>query len=374
MFFKKRNKLLLSFCLLIGCLNLSSCSAFFGGDEGYLISDLSTTTDSEGNTIVTITFDNEDIAPVVFTIPKGLSGDPGVGIKSITPSLNSEGNEVTLTITYTDSSLEPTVLTIPVISGENGVGISNVIVGKDEIGNTTLQFEYSDGSTSEIITINKGEDGVGIDHIDQREDLMNERIVITIYYSNGETQELYIPRGEDGVSIVNVETSETINTYELTITFSNGTSTVLSLNKPVATRWYSGNGLPQIDLGNEGDFYLNEADSRNVYKKINGTWQFLFSLSGTGSTTRYEVTFNTNGGSWRYIDSTDESSINKDKVIVVTEGSYINLNDDMYSVYKEGFTFNGWWTDKELNVNSGHLTLLTPIFSDLTLYANWISE
>ena len=203
MFFNKSKKLLLSAWLLLGGLALSSCSSFFG-DSGYLITNLTTRVDEDGNTIVTITFDDEDISPVTFTIPKGISGEPGVGIASITPKFDSEKQIVTLTITYTDETLEPTVIEVPVISGidgKNGKGITNVIIGKDEIGNTTFQFQYSDNTTSEVFTINKGVDGIGIKDITNEYDADNNRIAITITYTNDETTTLYVSCGEDGNGI-----------------------------------------------------------------------------------------------------------------------------------------------------------------------------
>ena len=372
MFFNKNKGFILSLGLLFSSLSLSSCSAFFGGNEGYLIEDLTTRVDEDGNTIVTITFDNEDVNPVTFTIPKGMSGETGIGIDHITSNLNSEGTILTLTIYYTSDTLEPTIIELPVIKGNDGKGINNVIVGKDEIGNTTIQFEYSDGTSSEIITINKGIDGVGIDHFEQSEDLLNNRIVITIYYTNGDSSEIYVPNGKDGIGIKNITSKDNGSEYLLTITFSDNSTQNISLPKPIATMWYSGNGLPQSSLGNNGDFYLNES-SGEVYKKINGTWNLLFSMTGTGTSVSYQVTFKLNGGKRRFVDATDiAGSESKDKVITKEKGEYINLNSPEYEAYYDGYTFNGWWTDEELNANSGHFTNLTPVMGDITLYANWI--
>ena len=80
---------------------ITSCSAFFGGDE-YTITDTSITTDEEtGDTIVTITFSGDNIEPLTFTIPKVQNGIDGNGIASITPVLTEEGS-IELTIKYTD--------------------------------------------------------------------------------------------------------------------------------------------------------------------------------------------------------------------------------------------------------------------------------
>ena len=61
---------------------ITSCSAFFGGDE-YTITDTSITTDEEtGDTIVTITFSGDNIEPLTFRIPSVTNGVDGVGIES----------------------------------------------------------------------------------------------------------------------------------------------------------------------------------------------------------------------------------------------------------------------------------------------------
>ena len=54
MIFKKFKGILLGLGLVISSISLSSCSAFFGGDEGYLISDMTTITDEEGNSYTAI--------------------------------------------------------------------------------------------------------------------------------------------------------------------------------------------------------------------------------------------------------------------------------------------------------------------------------
>ena len=98
----------------------------------------------------------------------------------------------------------------------------------------------------------------------------------------------------------------------------------------------------------------------------------LFSFSGTGSSVSYRVTFDPNGGTWKYGDTSDPSTWSKPKTFVVEEGQYIDLTLNDYQVTKEGFDFNGWWTDKEITPISGKFTLLTPVFDDLMLFANWM--
>ena len=374
MFLRKFKSLLLSLGLIGSVISLSSCSAFFGGDEGYLISDMNTRVDEEGNTIVTITFDDEEVDPLIFTIPKGMSGEEGIGIDRIEHSLNSDTNIVTLTIYYTDSTLDPTVIEVPVVKGIDGVdgkGIENIIVGKDEIGNTTIQFVYNDETRSEVITINKGVDGVGIEEILTEFDSENNRTKIIINFTNGESNEFYIANGTDGNGIESITSVDNGDNYILTITYSDGSINRIPLAKPVATKWISGTGIPSSSIGNDGDFYLNETGNGDVYKKENGSWRLLFSMTGTGTSVSYKVTFNVNGGEWRYVDQIDPSTSSANKTFIYEEGSYINLDSTELEVIKSGFTFNGWYSDLVIGPNTGHFTNLTPVMDDLTLYASW---
>ena len=41
---------------------------------------------------------------------------------------------------------------------------------------------------------------------------------------------------------------------------------------------------------------------------------------------------------------------------------------------REGYTFLGWYTTKTIGPTSGVLTDLTPILSDLELYAQWAKK
>lgn len=369
-------KIIITFGLIVSPLTLSSCSMFFGS-SGYLISDITSRVDDEGNTILTITFDDESIEPKTITIPKGISGDPGIGIDHIEHSL-SDDNILTLTIYYTDDSLEPTVIEIPVVSGTDGRGIEDVILGNDELGNTTIVFRYSDGTESEVITVNKGidgKDGNGIKDITTRYDEATNSTIITISYDDEEMEDsvFSIPNGEDGTSITSITSSDNGSTYLITINFSDGTNIPLFLDKPTTNKWLSGNGLPSNSLGNDNDFYFNNLDG-SVYQKISGYWNLLFSMSGTGTEVVYQVSFNLNGGSWRYSDSLTPGDETNNRTMIVNKGEYINLDDTRLEAYYNEHTFNGWWTDIELTPNSGHFTKLTSVNADLTLYANWISN
>ena len=136
-----KNRLFKRLLLAVSALSLSyplaSC-AFFDTGEGAQIKEVTPRYDeATGNTIITITFTDEEREPVTFIVPRGISGKDGVSIKNITSKMLSDGKSIELTISYTDSSVENTVISVPVLEGK---GVKEVLVDTDEDGNTTIQF------------------------------------------------------------------------------------------------------------------------------------------------------------------------------------------------------------------------------------------
>ncbi len=367
--FFKKSKILMLFGLSMSLAPITSCSAFFGGDE-FTITDTSVTTDEEtGDTIVTITFSGDDVEPLTFRIPSVINGKDGVGISNITSEL--QDGQVVLTISYTDETLQDTVISVPVINGENGIGITGVIVGEDDNGNTTFQFTYSDNSTSEVFTLPKGKDGVGIENIEQI-DNGDGTYTITITFTDDsiETKTFTI---RDGVSIESVEYSPEYSddkNYALIITFSDESVSLITLPRPTTNKWLSGVTDPKNTDGNDGDYYLNEYNG-NVFVKRNGTWNYLFSMKGTGSSETkeyYNVIFEL-----RDDEYTESLTPGSRLMISVEEGETVPLAQIPVPT-KNGYTFNGWYAGEEVNPNVGHFTNLTPVTSDLTLYATWLEN
>lgn len=366
-FSKSKLLFLLGLSCFIG--PLSSCSAFFGGDE-YTITDTQVTTDENGDTIVTITFSGENIAPLTFTIPSVTDGVDGNGIANISSTLVDD--EVTLTISYTDTTKEDTVITIPVVKGDAGKGISNVFVGSNENQDTTIQFEYTDGTTSEEITIPKGKDGVGIDSFSIEK--QGNVTLIKIKFTDNSIEEKTIAIS-DGVSISNVvfneEKSDEYN-YVITFVFSDGSTTDITLNKPHATNWLNGIVDPTIEMGENGDFYLN-TQSGEVFKKSNDTWIAIFSISGSEYENKqyYTVTFNLKDDE-KFLDENKFGNVSFG--IRVEEGDCLML-EEIPIVIKDGFEFAGWYASSDSeNVNAGKFTNLTSVFCNINLHARWTKK
>ena len=356
--FSKKKLRALGLALLIS--TATGCSAFFG-DDGYLISSSSISYDQDGNTIVTITFNSEEVSPMTITIPKG---DDGVGIKDIIPSVDD--TSVTLTIKYTDSSLSDTTFTIPIVKGEDGKGITDIQVDTDENGNTILVFKYTDGTTSIPIEIPKGNDGVGIRSIVPTYNEGNKTTSLLITLTDDSQITFEISDGEDGTSIISVvydETLSTNDTYVLKVIYSNGFEEYVSLPRPQSTKWYSGTTSPTSDIGQDGDFYLNITNG-DVFLNINGKRDFKFSMKSDSATQKDEystVIFDSNGGTI--------NGSNANAYASTVKGTPVELSEIPTPV-KDGFEFLGWYTTKEFNQNAGKLTDLTPVFEkQLFVYA-----
>ena len=367
-------KSLLAFSMMFSLGTISSCSAFFGGDD-FAITDTTIEQNENGDTIVTITFSGDNIEPLTFTIPKVQNGIDGNGIASITPVLTEEGS-IELTIKYTDTTMEDTVITIPVIKGDTGVGINDVLIGSDEDGNTTIQFTYTNGTTSDLITIPKGidgENGIGIANIDVQKTSTGLNIVtITFTDENMAPVSFTVNDGVSIASIVYDEENSTDEIYSLFITFSDGTFTSVELPRPQSTLWLSGTTNPDSSSGKIGDFYLNIVTG-DVYRKISDTsWEFLFSMKGSGSSeqiVRHQVRFNLRDD--EYTSTLPGGSVS---AFNVEDGKTIPL-DSIPTPMKDGYDFVGWFAgEDETNPNVGQFTNLTVVSEDLDLYARWLEK
>lgn len=372
--FKSLKKLLLGALLLT--TPLTGCSSFFG-EEGTIISNITTTyNDSEGYTLVTITFADEEVAPITFKV---YDGDEGNGIKDITAQPN--GDTVTLTIIYTDEDKDPLVVDVPIIHGR---GVEGIEVSTDNNGDTVLVFVYNDGTKSESITIHNGVDGNGIDHIEAGYDA-NLNIVLTIYYTdpNKEPQVFTIPRP---VSIVGIEfDAENSNktTYAFIIHYSDGTTSTFTMPAPKdgvdgedgkdgeegapGSVWHCSTLLPTAKDGVVGDYWIHLITGEVYRKTTKTTWERIFKFrldngNGDGEIEAYADVMFVPGEGTTFTDTKGWRS--------VQVGKTLPLSQFPDNPTKDGYTFLGWYTHID-NVNAGQFTDLTVVTQDITLYARW---
>lgn len=344
---------------------LTGCSIF--GDDGYTITDIQTRYDaSTGNVIVMISTTSEENPLITFTIPQGISGKDGVSIVSVDPVLNAEGTELTITIKYSDPSFPDTVITVPVINGEDGKGIKDFNVGQDKNGNVTVEIVYTDGTTDGPFIIPKGENGVGIASIEP--DYTDpDNVIVTIYYTDSSIDPtvVLIPKGVGITSITYDAEKSTDDEYVLKIQYSNGRTGSLSIPRPKSSEWHVGLNDPDIELGKDGDFYLDQLTGY-VWQKKNGEWIFILSMKGTASAVSYNVRFFPSEGVWS--DGTHDTFTYR-----IGYGEYIDL-EDIPTPVRDNYVFTGWFTTNDNNPNAGQFTDLTPVLKDMNLYPRWVEE
>ena len=371
-------KLFLSMTFISTLIFSSSCSIFGSETSGASIERVESSTDENGTTIVTMYFEDEDMEPLTFEIPKGEKGEVGAvgavgpGIASITSSESADGTKTILTITFTSPDMPTQTFEV-----NNGVSVKRVYTEYDPDTKTnSLKFEMSDGSIlpkedEKPIVIKDGVDGVGIKEVKQ-EQLPNGDYVITISYTDESMEDSVITLpykngedGKDGKGINSIITNQIDNLFYISIQYSDGSIEDLNpIVLPQATKWLSGLGAPNSLIENqaiEGDYYFDQ-ENYIIYFYDGSDFIEVINLTENNKVTnKYTVTFDPNGGG--FISET----IGK---IQVDAGSTINLAS-IPLCSKDGFTFAGYYTTKEgpLNPLSGKLTDLTPIYRDTVFYA-----
>lgn len=368
----KIKKILLAvfFCFFL-IFPLSSCGFFDMGDTGSAISEITTKVEDNGDTTITIVFTDEEKEPVVFSIPKGSTGSTGNGIASITQEVAENGN-VILTITFTDGR-EPMEFEVPVINGvdgTDGVSIEAITTTAENDGSTTVTISFEGDIDDVTFSIPKGEQGEQGNGIASLELVKNEdgSQTITITYSDSSFAPsiITIPapeKGDTGLGIDFMVASETETNYVITVYYTDGTTQELKFSKPEQpATWLSGFTNPSANEGNDGDFYLNKSNL-TIWQKKDGVWQTIAQLSV--SLDVHTVQFDSNGGEF----TGDTFS----KMVNITHGqTFYQTHTRFPAVTKDGSTFLGWYTSRDqTDPTVGKFTDLTPVNSDMVLYAWW---
>lgn len=368
---RRFNKIFILFMTFI-VLILSSCS-FVSGSDDMVIDSITTSTDSSGDVVVTITFTSEDYEPVKFNIPKGDKGDKGdsgTSISGITTKKLDSG-ETLITISF-DDDIED--VSFKVKDGTSFKGITSVLQSD---GSYKAYVEYTDGTKDEAFTIPAGNDGNGITDLDQEVD-EDGNIKLTFKFSKSSDVVVTIPKandGQDGKGIKSIVSSESDNNYILTITYTDDTTEDFSFTKPSINTWYSRPGQPEAQEGNDGDFYFDSLNAI-IYKKVSGTWSKITTIKT--ETVRYKVTFDLNA------DDDPNVSFNISG-ITHDDGFYCSIRNNNYfsasgltlssvTPTRQGYKFLGWFSTKVTTTSTSQFTDFTPVLADITLYAHWEAE
>ena len=370
-------KILLS--ILIGSCSLTFSSCFGFGEEALQINTITTVTLENGDIQVIITYTDEDVKPTTFVVPKGTAGEDGKdgnGIKEITWKQSEDELNTLVNINFTnDTSVE-----VPV---PNGISIIDMKCPyNEEKGMCELTVYFSDGNTFGPIEVpkgekgDKGEDGISIDLI---EPVINEdnSITLYIYLSSGEVNEVYIPAplkgedGKDGKEITGFDAffDKDIDSYVFSVEYSDGSMTEFEVARQ--NKWYTEDRRPEKNDGINGDIWYY-VSGQIIYIKENNSWKEAINFDILQSKT-YDIRFELN-------DSKDSPGKMPNTILDYEiyedfeEGSSFASERITVPVpTREGYEFIGWYSTKDkLNPTHGAFTDMTPIMSDLVLYARWV--
>ena len=355
---KKLMKVLALSTMCLGMPMLNACSFFRSADKGDNgIKNIEVVQDEQGNAIITITYTDSSKKPVTFTLPKGENGQDGAGIKKVEYSQDQYG-VTTVTISFTNS-LEPVSFTL-----QPGKSIADVKFEKDESDNTLIIFIDSDGNELSPITVFKGdsgEQGVGIVAIVPFEN-SDGSTSLTITLSDETAYEVQIPAPKEGRGIKAIVSRKEGTKVILVVTYTDDTTEEVSFD--AAPSWTTGNAKPGDSFGYNGDYYFDISHDI-IYIKENGVWTVA-------------VDFNTNAAEYTVIfdlnDTTAEPAnfaIGQRSYVLNRGETFYSSNLDMPVPTRNGYTFNGWFTSATPNVTHGAFNNLTPVLSDMTLYASW---
>ncbi len=365
-------------CLLVVCiafcaLTFASCGFF--EEEALVIESITAKTETDGSTKITISYVDNVAPPVEFYIPKGEKGDLGYGITEVKHSVDSDGNNV-VTLVFDDEDIDDLTFTV-----KNGKTIESITdLEQEEITERYFfRINYNDG-TSDIVYIPKGKDGNGIkDYVVEDVEGGGYKITFTFTDETFEPIVIDIPapeKGETGVGIkengVEAYMSEDGTKYVLKLSYTDGRTEEISFGR--TNQWLSGNGKPKDSAGMPGDFYVDQQNDMIYFKDARRGWQVMFDLDGLQDEDCV-VTFDLNAGG----DENAKFPTNAATDEYVPSVYYIRPGHSFYSSSetipvptRDGYTFVGWYTEpSNISVVDGALNSLTTIVCDMTLYACW---
>lgn len=343
-------------------LMLTSCGGSFFAAEELNISSISSELLSDGSTKIIIAYTDESIVPDEFIIPCGKAGEVGAdgnGIREITYSYNDKTSKTDIVISFTDATMAPVSFSVP-----DGVSVTEISERYDEITNEKyIIFTYSDGTTSAPIYLPSGKDGADGNGIKNFTKLVNadKSTYLCFELDDGRKCEIDIPAPQQGNGIKSMLSRTEDDGYYIDVIYDNGNTEVLSFERP--TQWLRGSSSPSNIVGANGDYFFDTA-GKIIYMKFNNSWVKIVDFAD--SKISCTVTFNLNDNS--------DAVMSGDNIFFIDRGEYfISYGYTVPVPTREGYTFLGWYTTRTASPNPtmGCFTDLTPVMSDLTLYAAW---
>jgi len=230
-----------------------------------------------------------------------------------------------------------------------------IIVGGLDEEAQTVSSSNGNVDVTVKMTVESAEDITGSDSVEGQEQRQTEQKEIKKVSGNRYIQfiEINLTQSISGAESTKLE--ETSGLIEIIIPFEKGNKrniTVYRYHGSVAEKLGAGIGNANAD----GEYFEVKENHIVVYAKKFSTYAIGYDLPSSGgggsSVTRYTVKFDTNGGS-----SVSSATVNKNAKVAEPK-----------TPEKDGYTFGGWYTDKEFAEKYDFESKVTKNF---TLYAKW---
>jgi len=371
-------KILLIILFLAAAFCFAGCSF---GSEDILSIEAITTQEVEEGIMVTISYVDDLEDPFTFLVPRG---EDGKCLSDVFQEQDLENNTTVITFYFDDDFLQPYKVIVP-----NGVGITDFIESHDEEGNTHIRFRYTDSTESDEFVVSKGdtgENGLTVVRIDNEYSDDFTQVIFTLYFSRDVSHEIdsdyyysdeFVPDFTkeitvdilQGIGIDDIQASYDSDTleYQINVLLSDGELIPLTFAR--MNTIFTGQYRPSNSQGINGDYYF-ETIEMNMWLKNNNNWVKLYSLKNNDS--NYIISFDLNATGDLSARLNFLSDVN---YITVQEGKYVAISgSELPTPTRDGYTFNGWYLTDTPSVSSGRFTDLTPVYQDMTLYANWIKN
>lgn len=372
---KKIMCLVCTVALLAATLSMAGCMGGFFEEDELMIASIDHELLDSGLTKVIITYTDDTVEPTILYLPKGDTGEigkTGNGIKEILYTHNDVEHRTDVTIHYTNAETPAVSFSIP-----DGLSVTGIEEGVHSItGEKYIVFRYSDGTPSQEITLPKGDKGEDGNGISSFETVVNDdrSISVSITFTKSDPISFTIPApldGVDGNGIEDMWLDESGGTYTIFVKYTDEEDPVpFRFARP--NQWYSSAEDPASEvIVRDGDYWFDTSHETIKYRK-NGIWTTVISFRQQSVTCR--VTFDLNDD--LPIDGAQASMPGMDWPFVdIEKGQYFSANghNPLPVPTRAGYTFGGWYTSKTPNLYTmGTFTDVTPVFSDITLYAYWI--
>lgn len=359
----------------------SSCSSFLKKDsDNYLaIASVDVDVDEEtGTTIVTIKYNDNKRQPTIIEIPKGEKGETGVGITGFEVDDKSDplNNIIIVHLTDKDESFK-------LAKGTKITNIESFEVDPEEdpdhAGQICIEITVSDSEEPHVFYVEKGKDAPVITSVELANNEDTGDLELVLHLSDDSTIKCNAMqiRGEDGNGIQDIIAKEDDNGYHITFVFTKedeegNKEKTLDFSKPSQPNtWRSGVGSPEGKYGEKdkviaGDFYF-DTQGCNIWEYDGSKWNLVATLNDRSK--QYTVTFDLNdefdGGPSASLPGPDEYKI--------PSGLYFAATPYEIPIPTRGddYEFLGWSTKSKKTVVNGYFTDLTPVYTNLTLYAIW---